>query len=87
MSIDGKIVSDPLLLKQFNLAPSHDLLENWNWKNTKKLIVILLPLLIGGKNNPTLLGRSGEFLENPLQFSLFKKKVKKRICYLEYRCF
>ncbi|MFZ4116600.1 MAG: hypothetical protein ACOYK6_07775 [Chthoniobacterales bacterium] len=85
MTADGKIVTDPTLLKRFKLAHItscfHDL------QKAEQLSIILLPWIMGGHETPTITGPPSDFLKIPIEFSLVSKKVKKKVCYLRYQKF
>gem|GEM_PF-4332775 len=77
MSIDGKLINDPLLCEEFKIPASTSLYPNI--QNLEELFIVLLP------SNPTLSGFPGDFLKMPIEFSLVSKKVKKNICYLHFK--
>ena len=83
MSIDGKLINDPLLCKEFKIPDSTSLYPNI--QILEELFIVLLPIIIGGSSNPTLSGFPGDFLKMPIEFSLVSKKVKKNICYLHFK--
>jgi|LauGreStaDraftv2_3_1035109.scaffolds.fasta_scaffold120733_1 riboflavin biosynthesis pyrimidine reductase len=83
MTADGKIVTSPSLLKQFNISPSASFFQNAD--QVEELSIILLPIVMGGVEMPTITGLPGAFLKDLIEFALVRKKVRNKICYLTYR--
>lgn len=116
LSIDGKVISDPLKLPEYrglekrvggcvsertrgsqegNLLTEEvdekaneylpDLAHSFqDIHKIDELSLIFLPIIIGGNTASTITGVPGSFLNIPIDFVLFSKKVKKNICYVRY---
>lgn len=87
ITVDGKLVTEPSILAQFNIPIGGVSLEPLSedvLKSLKELTVIILPIIMGGHETATIMGTPGDFLKAPIAFELISKKVRKGVCYLRY---
>ncbi|HLB33303.1 MAG TPA: hypothetical protein VJK54_03605 [Chthoniobacterales bacterium] len=87
VTADGKLVTEPSLLAQFNIPIGGVSLEPLSenvLKSLKELTIIILPIIMGGHKTTTIMGGPGDFLKAPIAFELSSKRVRKGVCYLRY---
>jgi len=83
ISIDGKLITDPSLLAQFQIT--HQSFDLNSIHKAQEISVILLPIILGGHQRPTITGSVGSFLKTQEEWVLRNKRVIKNVCYLRYR--